>query len=216
MRGLEQIPPVYDSFMAILDRLALGRLRRSLLEAPPREPEVRPPARWLEVGCGTGRNLPHYPDEVRVIGLDPDRTVLRAARRRAPSVSLVQARAEALPFRDGAFPVVVSSLVFCSVDDPHAGLDEVARVLQPAGTLRMLEHVRPRSRVGARLARLVQPLWTVVAGGCRPDRDTEGTVRASGFRIDPSSRRAWSVFRRFDATPAPRSDSPGPGRRAQS
>ncbi|TVP55690.1 MAG: class I SAM-dependent methyltransferase [Gemmatimonadales bacterium] len=216
MRGLEQIPPVYDSFMAILDRLALRRLRRSLIDAAPREPGSRPPARWLEVGCGTGRNLPHYPDEVRVIGLDPDRTVLRAARRRAPSVPLVQARAEALPFRDGAFPVVVSSLVFCSVDDPDAGLDEVARVLESGGTLRMLEHVRPRSRVGARLARLVQPFWTVVAGGCRPDRDTESTVRASGFRIDPSSRRAWSVFRRFDATPADRAESPTPGRRAQS
>jgi len=199
MRGIEQIPVLYDAFMWVFDRVALGRWRRSLLVPVAEAAHLRP--RFLDLGCGTGRNLSHAPGGTRVVGVDPDEAMLRAARRRAPGVPLVRARAEALPFRDDAFQVVVSSLVFCSVDDPQRGLAEVSRVLDPGGTLRMLEHVRPRSRLGGWFAERVQPAWTAVAGGCRPDRDTEATVRRAGFRIDPSSHRARWILRRFDAAP---------------
>ncbi|TVP45521.1 MAG: class I SAM-dependent methyltransferase [Gemmatimonadales bacterium] len=214
MRGIEQIPRLYDALMWVLDRVALGRWRRSLL-APVAEAGPRPPL-LLDLGCGTGRNLPLAAPGTRAIGMDPDEGMLRAARRRAPGVPLVRARAEALPFRDDAFQVVVSSLVFCSVDDPGRGLGEVARVLAPGGTLRMLEHVRPRSRAGAWLAGRVQPAWTLLAGGCRPDRDTEAAVREAGFRIAPASLRSRWILRRLDASPeeggspAPRSPGPRP------
>lgn len=193
MRGLEQIPLVYDGMMSVMDRLLLGRWRRSLAQHG--EGVV------LEVGVGTGRTLALHSPAAQVVGLDPDGVVLRTARQRAPGVPLVQARAEALPFREDAFDVVVSSLVFCSVDDPEAGLLEVARVLRPGGSLRMLEHVRPRSRLGAWLARWLQPPWTALTGGCRPDRDTEGTVRRLGFRVDPHTRHSQWILRRFDAVP---------------
>src|SRR5512136_142637 len=97
--------------------------------------------RTLDVGCGTGRNLPLFPPGTRVVAVDPHPQNLARARRRAPGVSLVQARAEALPFRDGCFDTAVSGLVFCSVGDAPAGLAEVSRVLAPGGALRMLEHV---------------------------------------------------------------------------
>jgi ubiquinone/menaquinone biosynthesis C-methylase UbiE len=193
MRGLEQIPLVYDSLMSVMDRLLLGRWRRSLIHEDD--------GAVLEVGAGTGRTLALHSSAARVVGMDPDRMVLRTARRRAPGVPMVQARAEALPFREDAFDVVVSSLVFCSVDDPERGLLEVARVLRPGGSLRMLEHVRPRSRFGAWMARLLQPPWTALTGGCRPDRDTEGTVRRMGYRVDPRTRRSRWILRRFDAVP---------------
>lgn len=193
MRGLEQIPLVYDSLMAVMDRLLLGRWRRSLVQEGD--------GSVLEVGVGTGRTLALHSPATQVVGLDPDRVVLRTALRRAPGIPLVQARAEALPFREDAFDVVVSSLVFCSVDEPEVGLLEVARVLRPGGSLRMLEHVRPRSRLGGWLARCIQPPWTALTGGCRPDRDTEGTVRSMGFRVDPGTRRSRWILRRFDAVP---------------
>jgi ubiquinone/menaquinone biosynthesis C-methylase UbiE len=111
----------------------------------------------------------------------------------------VQARAEALPFRDAAFDTVVSGLVLCSVADPSRALAEVRRVLRPDGTLRVLEHVRSTVAWRARLQDALQPAWTWVAGGCHPNRDTERSVEASGFTIEAEGRRAQASLRRFVA-----------------
>lgn len=191
MRGIEQIPWAYDLTCAVMELFGLDRWRKKLVAGAR--------GRVLDVGAGTGRNLPLYPPGARVVGLDPSLDVLRRARRRAPGVPLVVGSAEALPFRDGAFDTVVSGLVFCSVPDPVRGLREVKRVLSPGGLLRMLEHVRSRSRLGARIQDLIQPAWTWVVGGCHPNRDTEANVRAAGFSIDPEDYRAQRNLRRFAA-----------------
>ena len=81
------------------------------------------------------------------------------------------------------------------------GLAEVQRVLRPAGTLRMLEHVRSTTPWKARLQDRLQPAWTRFAGGCHPNRDTERLVETSGFVIDQASRRAEGNLRRFAARP---------------
>ena len=112
---------------------------------------------------------------------------------------MIQARAEALPFRTGAFDTVVSGLVFCSVGDPARGLAEIRRVLAPGGELRMLEHVRSPVPWRARWEDRIQPLWTRVSGGCHPNRDTEAAVEANGFRIVAATRRAQGFMRRFTA-----------------
>lgn len=179
--------------MWAVDRTGLSDWRRWLVEGAR--------GTTLEVGCGTGRNLPHYPADVRLVGLDPDLRSLRRARRRAPEVPLVAARAEELPFRDGRFRTVVSSLVFCSVSEPARGLGELDRVLTASGELRMLEHVRHVGRFRAAVQDFVQPAWTWVTGGCRPNRRTEVAVENAGFRIDPESRRAKGTMRRFVARP---------------
>lgn len=191
MRGIEQIPWLYDAMMTVMEPFGLGRWRRKL---------VAPAAgRTLEVGSGTGRNLAHYAAEVRLVALDLRLDLALAARRRRPGVALVIATAEALPFRDGAFETVVSSLVFCSVPDPHRGLRELGRVLQDGGLLRMLEHVRHRHPAAARLQDLTQPAWTWFTGGCHPNRETEAHVEAAGFAIDTATRRARGVMRLFSA-----------------
>jgi ubiquinone/menaquinone biosynthesis C-methylase UbiE len=193
MRGMEQIPWLYDACCAVMECFGLGRWRRWLVGGAA--------GRTLDVGCGTGRNLPLIEASAHVIGLDPARESLLAARRRAPRVPLVQGDAQALPFRDGTFDTVVSGLVFCSVPDPARGLVEVKRVLKPGGALRMLEHVRAQGRWKARAQDRLQPLWTRLSGGCHPNRDTERTVQTAGFSIDPATRRANGEMRRFVARP---------------
>jgi ubiquinone/menaquinone biosynthesis C-methylase UbiE len=204
VRGVEQIPWLYDSICAIHEALGLGRWRRWLVAGAR--------GRVLDLGCGTGRSLALLAPDVVAIGLDPSWDALQRARRRAPGVPLVVGSAEALPFRDATFDTVLSGLVFCSVPDAPRGLREVRRVLDRQGQLRMMEHVRSTRPWKARLQDRLQPAWTRLAGGCHPNRDTERVVEASGFRIDPEDRRARDEMRRFVARPLP-SGSPTSPRR---
>ena len=192
MRGVEQIPWLYDALCALCERGGFARWRRWLAAGAR--------GNTLDLGTGTGRNLALLPHDVRPVAVDPSREVLARARTRAPHVPLVCAAAEALPFRDGSFDTVLSGLVFCSVRVPAQALAEIRRVLRPTGELRMLEHVRATVPWRARLQDLIQPLWTRVTGGCRPNRDTEASVRRAGFVLD--ERRARGTMRRFRARSA--------------
>jgi len=193
MRGIEQIPWIYDAMCALSDWRGMRRWREWLARGAR--------GRTLDLGCGTGRTLPLFADEARTVGLDPSPDSLRRARKRAPRIPLVRASAQALPFRNGAFDTVVTSLVFCSVPDSALALGEVRRVLGPGGRLRMIEHVRARSAFGARLQDLVQPAWTRLTGGCHPNRDTEAEVESAGFGIEDKGRRSRGTMRRFEAVP---------------
>src|SRR6516165_9046219 len=128
MRGVEQIPWLYDLGVALAEWRGLGRWRRWLARGAT--------GRTLDLGTGTGRNLPLLGPGVRAVAVDPHAEALARARRRAPAIPLVVARAEALPFRDGAFDTVLAGLVLCSVADPAAALAEARRVLRPQGALR--------------------------------------------------------------------------------
>ena len=100
----------------------------------------------LEIGVGTGLNLPHYADAARVVAVDPDRYMLRRARRRARKarvpVELVRASAEDLPFADDSFDTVVVTLALCTIGDPTAAVRELHRVIKPDGRFVFLEHGR--------------------------------------------------------------------------
>jgi len=194
VRGIENIPLLYDAMSSIYDWLGFGRWRKAVVEGAQ--------GRTLDIGCGTGRNLPLYPPGVRVIGLDLNPDALQRARSRSPSVPLVRASAEQLPFRAGSFDTVVSGLVFCSVRDPARGFGEVKRVLRASGQLRMLEHVRAQGQLAARLQDAIQPIWTWITGGCHPNRDTERAVEQAGFAIEDRERRARKNMRRFSARPS--------------
>ncbi len=145
----------------------------------------------LEIGGGTGANLPHYRDAERVIVTEPDPFMRRRLRpkldeARVP-VEMSEAAAETLPFEDGSFDAVVSTLVLCTVRDQRAALAEIRRVLAPDGRLLFIEHVRGEG-LAARFQDGVEPLWMGIFGGGPPNRDTVRSIGGAGFEIGALER----------------------------
>jgi ubiquinone/menaquinone biosynthesis C-methylase UbiE len=151
--------------------------------------------RTLEIGGGTGLNLARYPASVDSLTVtEPDPFMARKLRSKVaespPSfpVEVIETGAERLPFDDGAFDSVVSTLVFCTVQDPDAAADEVRRVLAPGGRLLLVEHVRDPAEGGlARWQDRLERPWGWFGAGCHPNRDTAATLRRAGFDLELDS-----------------------------
>ena len=174
----------YDRSLARAERRGIAAARHVLLE------QTR--GRVLEIGAGTGLNVEHYPDGADVTYTEPDPHM--AKRLRARGVAVTQARAESLPFADGSFDTVVSTLVLCTVPDVPSALREVRRVLSPGGQLLFLEHVR--AEAGSSLAlwqdRLHRP-WHAIACGCNCNRDLLGSLAVESFSV-VGSNRYWTFM----------------------
>jgi ubiquinone/menaquinone biosynthesis C-methylase UbiE len=159
---------------------------------------IRARGRTLEIGSGTGLNLPHYPDGVDDLVLaEPDPSMRRrlqtAVRRSERKARVIDARAEQLPFADTSVDTVVSTLVLCTVNAPDLALHEIARVLRPDGQLLFIEHVRSNSPLLARCQdRLAMP-WQRFAAGCRCNRATLELMGACGFQVK-SRPAAWRAM----------------------
>ena len=147
----------------------------------------------LEVGAGSGPNLDHYPADACVTVTEFDEESIRLAQPRLANpralrallhVRLASADIEHLAFPDRTFDAVVATLVFCSVERPIIGLQEVRRVLKPGGQLHLIEHVRSHYEWLGRWQDRLNPRWTVWAEGCNLNRDTEANLRAAGFAIE--------------------------------
>lgn len=143
-------------------------------------------SRVLEIGVGTGKNIPWHPPDVSVTAVDfSPKMLARAvpqARQHDPSPELALMDAQALGFADDSFDVAVATCVFCSVPDPVLGLQEVRRVLRPGGQLLLLEHVRSNLPVVGRVMDLCNP---VVVGmqGVNINRNTVENVKRAGFQV---------------------------------
>jgi SAM-dependent methyltransferase len=143
----------------------------------------------LEVGIGSGLNLPLYSSEVhRVYGVDPSLELQRMARRRAaggsPKVEfLLQSAEEPLPLPDACIDTVVVTWTLCSIADPQKALKQMKRVVKPTGRLIFLEHGRaPDPGVVVWQDRLT-PTWKHISGGCHLNRKIDDLVMEAGFRI---------------------------------
>jgi ubiquinone/menaquinone biosynthesis C-methylase UbiE len=155
----------------------------------------------LEIGVGTGENLRFYRGATRLFAVEPDAgradEARQAARSAAIPVTIEVASAERLPYEDQRFDHVVSSMVFCSVDQPGDALREIERVLRPNGVLHMMEHVLPGNPLLAVLFRAITPVWRRLAWNCHLDRPTVETLREHGWEVEVHKR--WLVFVRISA-----------------
>ena len=142
----------------------------------------------LEVGFGTGLNLPHYPPTVTsVVALDPTLALqLRVAQRRAAihmPITCVQGTAEMLPFADACFDCVVTTWTLCSIANVGRALQHIQRVLKPGGRYVFLEHGRSDNPRLARWQDLYNPLHKCLAAGCHVNRPIDTLIAQSGMML---------------------------------
>jgi ubiquinone/menaquinone biosynthesis C-methylase UbiE len=171
--------PAYDRMTRKSEDAGMRELRRGLV--------ADAGGRVLEIGAGTGLNLPHYNGSVESLVLtEPQTPMLRRLQRKAheqaPHAQVLRAPAEDLPFEDDSFDTVVTTLVLCGVDDQPRALREARRVLRPGGRLLFLEHVRADDPGFARFQDRMNWLNRIVVG-CDCNRPTLGTIEAAGFTV---------------------------------
>ena len=140
----------------------------------------------VEIGPGTGPNLPYFAPDVRWTGLEPNLHMhpylRKEAARLGREIEIRSVGAPHLDFDDNSVDAVVSTLVLCSVPNLPRTLAEILRVLKPGGRLVFIEHVAaPRGTLGRALQEIVEPVWKVVADGCHPDRETWAAIERAGF-----------------------------------
>ena len=192
MSIFDGLAPAYDLGMLPLEWLIFRRLRQRMF------PLLRGDV--LEIGVGTGVNLPLYGPEARVTGCDTSLEMLAwAAHRPQNGTALTQTDVQRLPFPDDSFDVVAASFVFCSVTDPARGLAEARRVLRPAGRLVLLEHTRG-SGLGGWLTDTLHPLWHSWTRECHLNRETTQIVAQVGFEVQRVERHAMGIVRVIEAT----------------
>lgn len=173
-----RIAPYYD-VMEIISEHTFSRWRRELL--------ARVRGKVLEVGVGTGKNFPYYPEGVDVTGIDIADKMLIRARLRADNlgfpIHLLEGDVQSLPFPENSFDTAVATFVFCSVPDPVLGLKELGRVVVPDGEILLLEHVRIDKPVIGFMMDIMNPFFLNFIGP-NINRRTVENVRKAGLRIE--------------------------------
>jgi ubiquinone/menaquinone biosynthesis C-methylase UbiE len=172
---------LYDPMMASTEKAGLADQRRRLLE--------QAHGRVLEIGGGTGLNLPYYSEEVdELLLVEPEEPMARRLEQKLAAGDLparvVRSPAERLPFEDDSFDFVVSTLVLCTVEDQARALAEIRRVLKPSGRLLFLEHVRSEDPKLARWQDRLNWLNRRVGHGCNCNRETLSGIERAGFGIE--------------------------------
>lgn len=174
-----RVAPIYDLMEALIERLAFRRWREKLWS------QVQGP-RILEVGVGTGKNMPYYPANAQVTAIDLSDRMLERARRQAKrlglQVDLQEMDVQTLAFPDATFDSAVATFVFCSVPNPVQGLRELGRVVKPGGRIILLEHVRLDRPIIGKLMDLLNP-WVVRLWGANINRRTVENVRRAGLTV---------------------------------
>ena len=140
----------------------------------------------LEIGGGTGANLPYYPAGARLTVVEPNPHMVRRLERRAArsgrQVTVLPDAGERLPFRDGSFDSVVTTLVLCMVRDLDQVVSEARRVLRPGGVFYFYEHVVADRGWRRSLQNGLNPAWRFLTTGCNLNRDIAAAIGDGGFR----------------------------------
>ncbi|WP_048058207.1 class I SAM-dependent methyltransferase [Pyrococcus yayanosii] len=186
----------YDSFESLIEKRAFSKYRRKALSLAK--------GKVLEVGVGTGKNLPYYPKDVEVIGIDFSKGMLEKAEKRRKELGLKNVRlllmdAQNLEFEDNSFDTVVSTFVFCTVPDPIKGLKEAYRVLKPGGRAIFLEHMKSESRLLNVPLYLMDPVMRALTGTSMV-RETQKNIERAGFKIEKVENLFFDIVRLIIST----------------
>ena len=178
----------YDLVTWPMERMAMDRFRGRLIA------QVDGP-RVLEVGVGTGRNLPLYRPSLQIEAIDFSPRMLERARRKPlpPNVTIHLMDVQDLQFPSACFDTVVATCVFCSVPDPIRGLSEIRRVLRPDGRVLLLEHMRPGASWLAKVFDWLDPL--VSRAGPHINRRTMDNITAAGLAVEHEENLVSDVLK---------------------
>jgi len=175
-RKYDRVSKIYDILEQPMEAMALKKWRLEVAK------ELK--GKVLEVGVGTGKNIPYYPDSASVTAIDFSFKMLFKAIVKAKklnkNVELIQMDVQNMSFDDNTFDTVFTTCVFCSVPDPIKGLKEIRRVCKPNGKIIMIEHVRSDSKVLGLIMDLFNPL-VVNIYGANINRRTVDNVKMAGF-----------------------------------
>lgn len=193
-RRYDRVAPIYDA-MEWVAEFRFSKWRRDQWDRVEGD-EI------LELGVGTGKNLPYYPEDRDITAIDIAPNMLKRARRRAEKegveVALLEADAQNLPFEDDSFDSAVATFVFCSVPDPVQGLKEALRVVRPGGQLVLVEHVLSDIPVLHSLMTWFD--WLPVhVWGAHINRRTVENVRRAGFADVQETPLASDIVKRIEA-----------------
>lgn len=138
----------------------------------------------LEVGVGTGKNIPYYPEDIEIVAIDFSQEMLARAKKKfegsRDNITFLEMDVQNLEFEDNTFDSVLTSCVFCSVPLPMQGLKEIRRVCKPGGKIVMLEHVRSKKKLLGPVMDVLNPL-PLYFYGANINRDTIGNLKKAGF-----------------------------------
>ena len=183
--------PMYDRSMGLMEKLLFGDGRAWVCSQASGE--------VLEVAVGTGRNLPFYPQGIRLTGLELSEAMLTIARRRAEELSqeveLLQGDAQALPFPDATFDTVVCTFSLCSIPDDRKAVAEMKRVLRPGGRLLLIDHVPSTTRLLRDIQWLLEQVTVRLEGEHMLRRPLQH-VQAEGFEIERAERLKAGIVER--------------------
>jgi ubiquinone/menaquinone biosynthesis C-methylase UbiE len=186
--------PTYDRSMGLMETLLFGNGRARVCSQAVGD--------VLEIAVGTGRNLPFYPEHIRLTGIELSANMLAIARRRAETlgreVDLHRGDAQNLPFPDETFDTVVCTFSLCSIPDDRKAVAEMKRVLRPGGRLLLLDHVPSTSRLWRDIQWLLEQVTLRLEGEHMLRRPLEH-VLAEGFEIEATERSKAGIVERVDA-----------------
>ncbi|MFP6808680.1 MAG: class I SAM-dependent methyltransferase [Pseudomonadales bacterium] len=179
--------------MGLYERYLLPKLLNAVMKSPDLElirSQIVPEAtgRVLEVGIGSGLNLPFYNDDVKVTGLDPSAELQVYAREVAEKegidVEFIGLSGEDIPSEDNFFDSIVITWTLCTIPDPVKALAEMRRVLKPGGKMIFAEHGLAPDTAVAKWQSRINPVWKLVAGGCNLNREIDKMITDTGFKLD--------------------------------